>query len=132
MSLLDPRLFRIAFWLGILTVFGFAMLTQPPELGQTIGPRVDETVTAVLTVNDKAQHLLAFGVLAALAFRGWPGIATRKVLLGLSAFGALIEVVQGTPLIGGDVELADWLADTLAVTVVALVVFLTRRMQRAG
>jgi hypothetical protein len=131
MSLLDPRLFRIAFWLSLALVFGLAMLTQPPELAATLGPELDQSVSAALTVNDKAQHLLAFAALAIFAFRGWPGIAALKVLLGLSAYGALIELAQSTPLIGGDVEFADWFADTAAVAAVALVVSVARWTRQA-
>lgn len=57
---------------------------------------------------DKSNHALAFAVLAFLGNRAWPG-RTVPVLLGLLAYGGLIEVLQSfTP-----DRLAEW-GDLLA------------------
>ncbi|MCM2252178.1 MAG: VanZ family protein [Ramlibacter sp.] len=42
---------------------------------------------------DKANHALAFAALAILGCWSWPGRA-RNVLLGLLAYGALLELLQ--------------------------------------
>ncbi|MGJ7546055.1 VanZ family protein [Variovorax sp. LT1R16] len=57
---------------------------------------------------DKGNHMLGFAVLAMLGHAAWPG-RTWTVLLGLLAYGGLIEVLQSfTP-----DRLAEW-ADLLA------------------
>jgi VanZ family protein len=48
----------------------------------------------------------------------------------LSAFGALIEIVQAVPALHRDSSALDWLADTGAVLVVLIVVALNRRRER--
>jgi VanZ family protein len=75
---------------------------------------------------DKANHLLAFSVLAALGLRAWPGTVWR-VAIGLIGYGALIEVLQ---YFSGYRE-ASWLdlfADTAGI---ALGVILSYRAIRA-
>jgi hypothetical protein len=44
------------------------------------------------------------------------------LLAGLSLFGAFIEVVQAIPELHRDSDVLDWLADTVAVAVVLLLV----------
>jgi VanZ family protein len=46
------------------------------------------------TLWDKANHFLAFAVLALLGWRAYP-TRTLRLLLGLLAYGCLIEVLQG-------------------------------------
>ena len=63
---------------------------------------------------DKHVHFLAF---AALAF---PLARTRRfgllpVLIGASAFGAFIELIQ--PTFNRSAEVSDWVADTLGVLI---------------
>ena len=62
---------------------------------------------------DKANHLLAFAVLAWLGSQAYP-LRTSSVLLGLLAYGALIEVFQSFT----TYRFADWhdfLADGLGL-----------------
>jgi hypothetical protein len=62
---------------------------------------------------DKSNHLLAFGALAALGRGAFPGRWT-VVLLGLLAFGGIIELLQSLT----DYRFAEWgdlLADAVAL-----------------
>ncbi|HWJ38418.1 MAG TPA: VanZ family protein [Sphingomicrobium sp.] len=65
--------------------------------------------------NDKIQHILAFATLTLLASFAYPQWRIIRVLVGLSMFGALIEVVQAIPALQRDSDVRDWLADTIAV-----------------
>ena len=85
-----------------------AVLPHPPEVpGQP---------------NDKVQHIIAFATLATLGSFAYPRITLPKLLAGLSLFGALIEIVQAIPALHRDSDVLDWIADTVAVAVVLLVV----------
>ena len=64
---------------------------------------------------DKANHALAFAVLALLGSRGWPARA-GTVLAGLLLYGALIECLQTlTPTRVG--EWADLAADAAGLAI---------------
>jgi hypothetical protein len=54
-----------------------------------------------------------------------------RLLLGLSLFGAFIEVVQAIPALHRDTDIWDWVADTAAVAAVLALVWLWRRAARA-
>jgi hypothetical protein len=45
----------------------------------------------------KVQHIIAFATLAALGSFAYPRIALTRLLVGLSVFGAFIEIVQTVP-----------------------------------
>ena len=95
-----------------------AVLPHPPELpGQP---------------SDKIQHIAAFLTLALLA--SWAFTATQpwKLLTRLSLFGAAIELFQMIPALNRDADAVDWLADTVTVLVVLLIVSWFRRRSRAG
>lgn len=73
---------------------------------------------AAFDIWDKAQHALAFAVMAGLGWLSYPGSA-RNVVLGLLIYGALIEVVQS--LTGWRVgDWQDWLADCIGLAMVYL------------
>jgi VanZ family protein len=74
--------------------------------------------------SDKIMHFTAFFALSVLACLAY-GVR-RPILLGvgLSAFGALIEVLQGLPLFHRDADVADWLVDTLAVVMVVSIAWI--------
>ena len=102
------RLLPYAFWAALLFACVMAVLPKPPQLpGQP---------------SDKIQHILAFTVLAGLAAAAYPGARLLKILLLLSAFGALIEFVQTIPALHRDGDWVDWIADTAAAAVVLLLV----------
>lgn len=92
---------RLAFWATITAAFIAA------EMPAKVAPH--------LLPWDKAQHFAAFYVLTVLGSGAYP--RRRLLLLGacLSAFGALIELAQGIPIIHRDPDIWDWAADTIAV-----------------
>ena len=64
--------------------------------------------------SDKLVHFIAFAALAfPLARTGRFGVI--PVLIGASAFGAIIELIQ--PTFNRSTELSDWVADTLGVLI---------------
>jgi hypothetical protein len=105
------------FWAALAIAFACAVAPQPPALPGN--------------PSDKVQHMLAFAVLGGLAWLAYPGLSRWRILIGLSAFGALIELVQGTPLVHRDAQLLDWVADTVAaVAVLAFMALLSRIARR--
>jgi Na+/H+-dicarboxylate symporter len=107
------RLLPFAFWGALLFAFVMAVLPQPPQLpGQPL---------------DKVQHILAFAVLAGLAAAAYPRASLMKILLLLSAFGALIEFAQMIPALHRDGDWVDWAADVMAAGTILLLVALTRK-----
>ena len=64
--------------------------------------------------RDKAEHLIAFLVLAGLGRFSWPR-APFLVGVGLLALGGAIELAQGTALISRDISFSDWVADACGV-----------------
>ena len=95
---------RVLFWLGVAFAFTMAVLPHPPPVG---------------IKSDKIQHILAFLTLSALGSFAYPRNAWR-IMLGLFAFGALIELTQMIPELHRDAEFLDWVADATATTVVLL------------
>ena len=77
--------------------------------------------------SDKLVHLAAFAALAfPLARTGRIGLL--PVLLGASAFGGLIELIQ--PHFNRSADLYDWVADTLGVCLGIGAGLLYRRLRR--
>jgi hypothetical protein len=109
--------FRAAvLWVAAAFTLVMAALPHPPRLpGQP---------------EDKILHILAFVVLTALALAAYPRAAWWRVVLGLSAFGALIEFVQAIPALHRDADWLDWVADTGAVLVVLALALGIRRLLR--
>ncbi|HEX3915336.1 MAG TPA: hypothetical protein VHW71_17700 [Steroidobacteraceae bacterium] len=68
-----------------------------------------------LTPWDKATHFLAFYGLTGLAAAAFPTRNLFAIAALLSAFGALIEVVQGLPMVHRDRDFWDWVADSVAI-----------------
>jgi VanZ family protein len=106
-------LLRFAFWAAALFAFAMAVLPQPPHLPGD--------------PSDKIQHIIAFLVLALLASLAYRGVRLAAIGLGLSAFGAAIEVAQSIPALHRDADIIDWCADTLAAALVLALVALRRR-----
>ena len=102
------HILRIGFWAALCFAFVMAVLPHPPQLpGEP---------------NDKVQHIIAFATLAALGSFAYFSAPIVRLLIGLSLFGALIEVVQGIPALHRDSDVMDWIAETAAVVVVLLLV----------
>jgi hypothetical protein len=101
------RLLRSLFWAAALFAFVMAVIPHPPEPGH---------------INDKIQHAVAFGVLGFLGSFAYPRWAATGLIIGLSVFGAFIEVAQAIPFIHRDSDPLDWLTDTIAVAAVVLII----------
>jgi len=113
---IDARFARIAFCGALIFAVVMALLPHPP---------------VSLSNNDKYQHMLAFGTLTVLAVAGWPHAELLRIGERLSFLGALIEVMQSIPSLHRDCDIHDWLADTLVIVVVLIVVALWRRRRTA-
>lgn len=106
---------RWAFWLCLLVVLVLALL-PPTRLMPSTG-------------WDKANHALAFAVLAVLGCLSYPG-RTARVLLGIFAYGGLIEVLQSlTGYRTG--EPIDLVADAVGLGLGWQFMALARRFNRA-
>lgn len=90
---LYPR--RVAFLLCLVSVLVLALMPTSP-----MPP----------SWWDKANHVVAFTVLAVLGCWSYPG-RNAKVLLWLLAYGCLIEVLQATLTATRSAELRDVVAD---------------------
>lgn len=102
------RAARAIFWAAACFAFVMAVLPHPPQVpGEP---------------NDKVQHIIAFATLALLGSFAYPRTTLLRLLIGLSLFGALIEVVQAIPALHRDSDPLDWMADTIAVIVVLVIV----------
>jgi VanZ family protein len=112
------RAVRILFWAAAAFAFAMAVNPHPPRFEAEPG--------------DKFQHMAAFATLAALAAAGWPGRRYAALGLGLSYFGAMIEIAQAIPLLHRDCDIMDWVADTLAASIVLAAAFLIRARARKG
>src|ERR1700754_1522704 len=104
------RLFQLAFFLAVACAFVMATLPKPPILPGN--------------PQDKIQHITAFVVLTVLAIPAFPRVRLPYIVIGLSAFGALIEIVQAIPALHRDSDWRDWLADTVAILGAMLVTLL--------
>ena len=92
---------RLAFFAAV--AFTFAMAVLPPGDGPELLPW------------DKAQHFLAFYVLAGLGAAAFPRQTLWAPAVGLLLFGGLIELVQALPIVGRDSDFWDWVADAVGV-----------------
>jgi hypothetical protein len=95
------RLAQVAFFSALL--FTFYCAVAPPSHAIQLVPW------------DKAEHFIAFYTLAGLAASAFPRRSIWAIAAALSAFGALIEIVQGIPMVHRDMDFWDWVADTLAI-----------------
>ncbi len=110
------RLVRGLFWVAV--IFALVMASLPQAAALPGNP------------NDKLLHILAFAVLALLAAFAYPRARLLAILVGLSLFGAMIELVQLIPALNREADWIDWATDTLAAAAVLGCVFLPRRLRR--
>lgn len=92
---------KLAFFAALLFTFYSAVI--PPQHALQLVPW------------DKAEHFIAFYALTGLAAAAFPRRHLLVIALSLSGFGALIEIVQGLPMVHRDKDVWDWVADTLAI-----------------
>lgn len=85
----SPTLWRALLVLAMAAVMGLSLMPPGPELPSTGW--------------DKSNHALGFAVLGVLGLQACPG-RRLEVLLGLLAYGALIEVLQSFT----TYRLAEW------------------------
>ncbi len=71
--------------------------------------------------------MVAFGTLTILAVAGWSHASLLRIGERLSFVGALIEVVQSIPTLHRDCDIKDWLADTLVIVVILIIVNRVRK-----
>ena len=91
---------RLLFWAAAAFAFTMAVIPHPPHVpGEP---------------NDKIQHMVAFVTLAGLGAWAYRRTPLIRLAIGLSLFGAAIEVAQRIPALHRDAELLDWVADTVA------------------
>ncbi len=105
------------FWIAAAGAVTMAVLPNPPRV-------------PLDRYGDKAEHMIAFAVLAFLAVLAFPRMPRLRIAERLSFLGALIEVVQSIPALHRDCDIRDWIADTLAIVVVVAVTNLVRPMRR--
>jgi len=111
------RAAQAIFWAAACFAFVMAAVPHPPEVpGEP---------------NDKVEHMIAFATLAMLAAFAFPRTALLRLLVGLSLFGALIEVVQAIPALQRDSDIKDWAADTVAAGLILGLVWWRRRAASA-
>ena len=109
---------RLVLVAAVVFAVTMALLPKPPHLP------IDQ-------FGDKVQHMLAFATIALLAAFSYPTARLFRIGERLSFLGALIEVLQSIPSLHRDCDIHDWIADTLAITVVLLIVWAVRRQRGA-
>src|SRR5271154_6245123 len=95
------RLAQVGFFAALIFTFYSAVI--PPKQALQLVPW------------DKAEHFIAFYALTGLAVAGFPKNRLWVIAVLLSSFGALIEIVQGLPIVHRDRDFWDWVADTIAI-----------------
>lgn len=108
---------RVTLFAAVAFAVTMALLPHPPGL---------------IEVGDKSQHMLAFAVLAVLAAWSYPAASLLRLGERLSFLGALIEVLQAIPALHRDCDIRDWIADTVAISVVLGLIWSARRRDRAA
>ena len=78
---------------------------------------------------DKAEHSLAWAVLAGMGLVFWP-TRPRRVAAYALTLGAVIEVLQAVMPLGRDGDWHDWIADSIGVAAALLVWAIVRRLGR--
>ena len=111
-------LLRLVLVAAVVFAVTMALLPKPPHVP------IDE-------FGDKFKHMLAFATIALLAAFSYPTARLFRIGERLSFLGALIEVLQSIPSLHRDCDIHDWIADTLAITVVLLIVWAVRRQRGA-
>ena len=109
------RLAVSLFWSAAAFALIMAGLPHAPELKVASG--------------DKILHMIAFAVLALLGALAYPALHLMNLILGLSAFGILIELIQLIPALNRTADWRDLAADIVTTAVVLGVIFVVRRIR---
>jgi hypothetical protein len=96
----------------VTALFAFS----PPRMGMHLFPW------------DKADHFLSFFVIMTVTLVSFPRTRVLWLAFAVSLLGALIEVVQGLPMVGRDADPFDWMAENAAIAAVVFV-FLASRIR---
>ena len=80
--------------------------------------------------SDKVQHIAAFVLLSVLGAVAYPRASPVGLILGMDAFGALIEIVQLIPVLNRSSEVLDWIADAAAATLTIALIVAVRARRR--
>ena len=112
----DSRTASALFWAAAVFALAMALLPHPPRIPGD--------------PSDKIQHVAAFLTLGFLGSLAYPRAPALRLIVGLSLFGAFIEVAQAIPVLHRDSDPLDWVADTVACTVVVLTVRRWRHRRR--
>ena len=108
------RLLRIGFVVAAIATFTVAVLPESQLHGVDLIPW------------DKAEHFIAFFTLTVLAATAFPATSLLRIAVSLSAFGALIEIVQGLDFVARDCDFWDWVADSIAIGAVVIAMLVAR------
>lgn len=76
---------------------------------------------------DKVEHAVGFYILGVLALAAFPAGARWKLAVGLTAYGALVEVLQAIPSLNRHADPFDLAADLLGIGMALLPTYLRRR-----
>lgn len=104
----------VPFWLALAFTLAMALVPRPPS--------------ALFVAGDKNLHMAVFTALSALASLAFPRWRVIELFVAMAALGASIEVLQMIPALGRDAELADWIADCVAVAVTLATVKFARKI----
>jgi hypothetical protein len=110
---------RLIFWAAWTFSFVMAVVPHPPRIpGEP---------------SDKVQHIAAFLTLGFLGAWAYPRTPMLQLLVRLSLFGALIELIQAIPGLNRDSDPLDWLADTVAAALaLGIASWWRTRLRRSG
>jgi VanZ family protein len=97
------RIAKPLFWGALLFAYVAAIMPQNEA------PKIAE--------SDKIEHMIAFFTLAFLGRLAFRAASARRVAILLAGFGALVEFTQMIPALHRDGNIADWLADCVAIGV---------------
>ena len=105
------------FWVMVAIIYALAIMPAPqaPDLG----------------AGDKVNHIAAFVVLSLLGRYAHRRDPVWRLGLGLSLFGALIELTQAIPILRRDASFWDWVADSAAILLTLAVSLAVERCFRS-
>ena len=105
----------VAFWGCLAGAVTLALIPHPPHLPE---------------MGDKMEHMLAFGTLAFFGAFAFPRFPRPRLAERLSFLGALVEVLQAIPALHRDCDISDWIADTLAIIAVLVLLEILKQPRR--